>query len=163
MPGCGFARQGPMARRALLAAAMVGWALTVHGQQIYKWVDDKGVTQYTTTPPPTGKAQAIKTAPASPAPAAPAPRAKTWQEQEIEYRARQVEHAEAEHKEKRAQQDTARRHAACITAQRDLRNLKEQRPVYVQDEKGERQFLDDAQRASAERKIRDFVERECAR
>jgi len=158
MPGCGFAHQGHMTRRILLAAAMVGWALTVHGQQIYKWVDDKGVTQYTTTPPPTGKAQAIKTAPASPAPAA-----KTWQEQEIEFRARQVERAEAEHKEKRAQQDAARRHAACVAAQRDLRNVKEQRPVYTQDEKGERQYLDDAQRASAERKVRDFIERECSR
>jgi hypothetical protein len=147
-----------MTRRILLAAAVVGWALTAHGQQIYKWVDDKGVTQYTTTPPPTGKAQAIKTAPASPAPAA-----KTWQEQEIEFRARQVERAEAEHKEKRAQQDAARRHAACVAAQRDLRNLKEQRPVYTQDEKGERQYLDDTQRAGAERKVRDFVERECSR
>ena len=158
MPGGGFTHQGHMTRRILLAAAMVGWALTAHAQQIYKWVDDKGVTQYTTTPPPTGKAQAIRTAPASPAAAA-----KTWQEQEIEFRARQVERAEAEHKEKRAQQDAARRHATCVAAQRDLRNVKEQRPLYTQDEKGERQYLDDAQRASAERKVRDFIERECPR
>ena len=146
-----------MARRILLAAAMAGWVLTLHGQQIYKWVDDKGVTQYTTTPPPKGNAQAIRTVPASQAPASPAAAAKTWQEQEIEYRARQVERAEAEHREKRAQQDAARRQAACAAAQHDLRNLKEQRPLYTHDEKGERQYLDDPQRASAERKVRDFI------
>ena len=158
MPGGSFTHQGCMTRRILLAATLAGWAFAAHGQQIYKWIDDKGVTQYTTTPPPTGKAQAIKPTPASPAPAA-----KSWQEQEIEFRARQVERAEAEHKEKRAQQDAARRHAACVAAQRDLRNLKEQRPVYTHDEKGERQFFDDAQRASAARKIQDYVERECSR
>ena len=147
-----------MARRILLATAIIGCALTVHGQQIYKWVDDKGVTQYTTTPPPAGKAQALKTAPAGPAPGA-----KTWQEQEIEFRARQVERAEAQHKEERAQQDAARRRAACATARRDLHSLKDQRPLYTHNEKGERQYLDDAQRADAERKTQSFVDRECAK
>jgi uncharacterized protein DUF4124 len=138
--------------------AMAGCALSVHGQQIYKWVDDKGVTQYTTTPPPGGKAQTIKTAPA---PAAPATR--TWQEQEIEFRARQVERAEARHKQEQAQKDAAWRRAACATAQQDLRALKEQRPVYRQDEKGKRQYLDDPQRAEAERTARGFIDRECSK
>jgi hypothetical protein len=142
----------------LLVMAMAGCALSAHGQQIYKWVDDKGVTQYTTTPPPGGKAQTIKTAPA---PAAPATR--TWQEQEIEFRARQVERAEARHEQEQAQVDAARRRAACAVAQQDLRALKEQRPVYRQDEKGERQYLDDPQRAEAERTTRGFIDRECSK
>lgn len=147
-----------MTRRILVAMAMLGSALASQGQQIYKWVDEKGVTQYTTIPPPSGKAQAIK-----PAPAAPAPAAKTWQEQELEFRARQVERAEARHKEDRLQQEAARRRAACAAAQRDMRNLKEQRPVYTQNEKGEKQYLSDPQRADEERKIQAFMDRECSR
>jgi hypothetical protein len=147
-----------MTRGILLALAMAGCALSVQGQQIYKWVDDKGVTQYTTTPPPSGKAQTVKTAPAAPTPAT-----RTWQEQEIEFRARQVERAEARHKEEQAQKDAARRRAACAAAQQDLRNLKEQRPVYTWNEKGERQYLDDPQRAEAERTTRSFIERECSK
>ena len=147
-------------RRFLLAMVLIGCTTAAPGQQIYKWVDDKGVTQYTTTPPPGGKAQTIKTAPAN---SAPGPAGKSWQEQEIEFRARQVERAEAQHKQERAQQDAARRRAECALAQRDLRNLKEQRPVYTLNEKGERQYLDDAQRADAERNHRSFVDRECSR
>ena len=144
----------------LLATAMVGCALTAHGQQFYKWVDDKGVTQYTTTPPPGGKAQAIKTAPASPPPGA-----KTWQEQEIEFRARQVERAEAEHKqeqaETKAKRDAALRRSACSSAHREVQALQEQRPVYILNEKGERQYLDDAQRTETLRKTKAFIEQEC--
>jgi hypothetical protein len=142
----------------LVAVALLGAAPGAQAQQIYKWVDDKGVTQYTTTPPPSGKARAMKTAPVSPAPAA-----KTWQEQELEFRARQVERAEAQHKEERARQDAARRQSACAAARRDLRNLKDQGPMYTQNEKGERQYLDDRQRADAQRKTQSFVDRECAK
>lgn len=149
-----------MTRGILLVMAMVGCALTVHGQQIYKWVDEKGVTQYTTTPPPAGKAQTIKTAPAS-----PATPAKTWQEQEVEFRVRQVERAEARHKQEqteiKAKRDTAMRRAACTSAHRDMQALQEQRPVYALNEKGERQYLDDAQRAEALRKAKAFVDQEC--
>lgn len=148
-----------MMRWFLPALALIGCSATVQGQQIYKWVDDKGVTQYTTTPPPSGKAQAIKTAPAQ---GSPGTAARSWQEQEIEFRARQVEQAEVQHKQERAQKDAARRRTECALAQRDLRNLHEQRPVYRVNEKGERQYLDDAQRAEAERSTRSFVDRECS-
>ena len=150
------AANGLTTRGILVVMAMLVPALCVEAQQIYKWVDDKGITQYTTTPPPSGKGRALNTAPAAPAPAA-----KTWQEQELEFRARQVERAEARHKEERAQQDAARRRAICNAARQDLRNLKEQVPVYTRSEKGERQYLDDRQRADAERKTQSFVDREC--
>jgi hypothetical protein len=32
------------------------------GAQLYKWVDEKGVTQYTDQPPPTGKSSTLKPA-----------------------------------------------------------------------------------------------------
>jgi hypothetical protein len=149
-------------RGRLLAAVLVGLAQPAAGQQIYKWVDDKGVTQYTTTPPPGGKAQTIR---AQPATGKPGAEPRSWKDQEIEFRARQVERAEAEHKqqqaENRARQEAARRRESCINAHRNIQSLQEQRPVYAMNEKGERQYLDDAQRAEAARKAKAFVDREC--
>ena len=148
-----------MSRRCLIATALMGLAAAVPGQQVYKWVDEKGVTQYTATPPPSGKAQAIKTQPAN---SSTGPRAKSWQEQEIEFKARQVERAEAQHKQELAERQAAQRRLACASAQRNLQILEEQRPVYTVNEKGGRQFLDDVQRAEAMRKAREFVEQQCS-
>ena len=147
-----------MSRRCLIATALMVLATSVPGQQVYKWVDEKGVTQYTATPPPSGKAQAIKTQPAN---SSTGPRAKSWQEQEIEFKARQVERAEAQHKQELAERQAAQRRLACASAQRDLRVLQEQWRLFTLNEKGERQYMDDAQRAEAARKARAFVEQEC--
>jgi hypothetical protein len=151
-----------MTCRLLLATVLIACATTALGQQIYKWIDEKGVTQYGTTPPPGGKAQAIKTAPAN---SDAGPQVKSWKEQEIEFRARQVERAETRHKQEQAEiearQDAARHRAACGSARRNLQSLQEQRPVYKLDEKGERQYLDDAQRAEAARKSKAFIDKEC--
>jgi hypothetical protein len=145
----------------LLAAVLACLAPAAAGQQIYKWVDEKGATHYTSAPPPGGKAQAIRADPASGRSSA---EPKSWKEQEIEFRARQVERAEAEHKreqaELRARQQAARRES-CAGAHRNLEALDRQRPVYALNEKGERQYLDDAQRAEAARRSREFLDREC--
>ena len=147
---------------AMLAAVLVGLADPAAGQQIYKWVDDKGVTQYTTTPPPGGKAQTIHPQPAT---GKPGPEPRSWKDQEIEFRARQVERTEVEQKqqqaENRAKQEAALRRERCIDAHRNLQNLQQPRPIYVLNEKGERQYLDDTQRAEAARKAKAFIDSEC--
>jgi len=146
----------------LLATVLIGCAIPTQGQQVYKWVDDKGVTQYTTTPPPSGKAQTIRTQPAA---GQSPPETKSWKDQEIEFRARQVERAEADHKQqqmdKRAKQEAALRRESCVEAHRDAQNLQQPRPIYALNEKGERQYLDDKQRAEALRKVKEFIAREC--
>ena len=144
----------------LVAAAALTFAPAGASQQIYKWVDEKGVTQYTTTPPPGGKAQTLKTQPATGASSAAA---KSWQEQEIEFRTRQAERASAQRKQDEAERGAEQRRAACASAQRDLRILQEQQRIYTLDEKGERQYMEDAQRAEIARKTRAFLDRECVK
>ena len=68
---------------ALLAMAGPGRA------EMYKWVDDKGVTHYGDNPDQVGKAAAAQFKPnVTPAPAAPT--GLTWQEREAEYRQQQM-------------------------------------------------------------------------
>jgi hypothetical protein len=147
-----------MTHHYLIATVVMGLATAAASQQIYKWVDDKGVTQYATTPPPGGKAQAMKTQPAT---SGPSPTTKSWQDQEIEFRARQVERAEAQRKQEHMDSLAAQRRIACASAHRDLGILQEQRRIYALNEKGEPQYLDDAQRAEAARKARAIAEQEC--
>ena len=145
--------------RCLIATLALELAAPAIGQQIYKWVDDRGVTHYTTTPPPGGKAQPMKVQP--PPAAKPAAGAKSWQEQEAEFRARQVEREEAQRKQEQAERGAAQRRAACASAQRDLRIVQEQSRIFTLDEKGERQYMEDAQRAEIARKARAFLDQEC--
>ena len=155
----GAGQAGRAGRHArVLAAILACLAPTAAGQQIYKWVDDRGVTQYTKTPPPGGKAQAIR---ANPASGKPATEPKSWKEQEIEFRARQVERAEAEQAENRTKREATLRRESCTDAHRNLQALQKERPVYALNEKGERQYLDDAQRSAAARRTREFIDREC--
>ena len=58
---------GAAVRRVLLAAAWVTCAAVptvAHTSTVYKWTDEKGVVNYTTTPPDKRKAVAIDAAPA---------------------------------------------------------------------------------------------------
>jgi hypothetical protein len=165
--GSGSGGRAPAAGARSRRGCFIALALTVLAhpalaQKIYKWVDEKGVTQYTTTLPPGGKAQTIRPPSSG---ADPAPAAKSWQEQEVEFRARQVERAEAQHRQEQAtnrdRYNAARKREACSNAHRSLQNLQQQRPVYSLDERGERQYLDDAQRAEAMRKSKAFIDQEC--
>jgi hypothetical protein len=165
----------PLQRRATTSARAVLFAcLAAHCPvghvQVYKWVDEQGATRYSEKPPPGTKAQALKT-PAQRPDAAVAtdpgskPRTKTWQEQELEFRRRQIEAEEARQKQE-ADDAKARRKAAlvregCIGARRDLAALQEQRPVYDIDERGERRFLDDKERAATIRQAQQYISKNC--
>lgn len=143
----------------LALAAVAAW-----GQQIYKWVDEKGVTHYTATPPPAGKAQVMKAAPAGPSSDAGAGKAaqKSWQEQEIEFRQRRVEAEEAERKQKaQASREVALRRA-CASARADLASLQLERPMYRVDERGDRRYIEDHERAELIRRTEQIVQRDCA-
>lgn len=56
----------------VLAVALVAALPALAPAQMYKWVDEKGVTHYSETPPPSGKGQTVPIKPrASPAPEPP--------------------------------------------------------------------------------------------
>lgn len=159
-------RAAAVAAHAVLFACVAGQPLACVAQ-VYKWVDEKGVTQYSEKPPPGTKAQAVKTAPKADVAdkARGQPEVKTLQQQELEFQRRRIEAEEARVKQEaddaKARREAGLRREACIGARRDLAALQEKRPVFDLDEKGERRYLDDKERAVTIRKTQEFVEKNC--
>ena len=135
--------------------------------QVYKWVDEKGVTQYSASPPPAGKGQTIIRTPATApgAAARPAGKTQTWQEKEAGFRERRAAAAERQHKDEveraAAQRRAGWQRESCIGARRDLQALQEQRPVFSLDERGERKYLDDKDRPRVIEDTKKFIARDC--
>ncbi len=157
-----------MPRNALMifAAALFFGGAGFAQAQIYKWVDEKGVTQYGSLPPP-GKGQKIIDAPAPGTANQTVPKGKpaSVQEQEIEFRMRRAEAEEKQRKEEEARIAAQRRageqRESCISARRELQALTEQRRIYSLNERGERVYLDDKDRPQAIENAKQIVARDC--
>ena len=153
-------------RLALLSCLML-WAASSPAQ-MYKWVDERGVTHYSEKPPPGRKSQQIQPAPASPAAPAtsqPGNPAQTWSDQERDFRRRAIERDQAAEK-KRKKEDEERyraemRRERCLEAQRAVSALGESRPVYSINQKGEREYVDDDARPAAMQRAKQNVETYC--
>jgi uncharacterized protein DUF4124 len=113
--------------------------------QVYRWVDEKGVTHYGAQPPQGAKAREVDDKLATP-PGAAAPPREDWQQKEREFRQRQIQSGEAEAKKA---QEGERRRAVCNEQRDRLARLRQAPRTYQLDEKGERVFLDDRQRDDA--------------
>ena len=166
-------------RRRWLFIALLLIAAAALGTTLYKWVDEKGVTHYSETPPAKQQAQEIRVQPPPPsgaedgrppqAPSAPgvdgakAAPPKTWQEKALEAQ-RQREATEQQEEQERAlaQEIAQKRKERCLSAQQNLQALLTNRPVYHVNERGERVFIDDAKRAAeiarAKREIQSYCE-----
>ena len=136
--------------------------------QMYKWVDDKGVTHYSESPPPGRKAQQIQATPApGPSPSSsaapkPAEPASTWGDKERAFRQRTIEREYAE--EAKRQKDAERvamRKEACLEARYMVNALSSGVPVYKLNEKGEREYLPDTVRADRLQRAKENVENYC--
>ena len=132
--------------------------------QVYKWIDEKGITQYSSSPPP-GKGQKIINTPAPGATAKPIAKEKTWQEKEIEFRERQATAHEKQTKDdaerKIAQREQAAKRASCIDAHTDLQSLNEKRAVYSLNERGERVYLEDKDRPRMIEELKRTIASDC--
>jgi hypothetical protein len=133
---------------------------------MYKWVDDKGVTHYSESPPPGRKAQQVQTAPSAPsATPTPAEPASTWGDKERAFRQRSIEREQAEEarkkKEAAEKYQAAMRRERCIASQSALRTLNEQRPVYRINEQGAREYIADADRPGAIERAKQNIETYC--
>jgi hypothetical protein len=127
-----------MIRIALLTLALL--PLVAAGQTMYKWVDEKGVTHFSESPPPDGKAAKIEVKPVG----NEAPRSDDWKQRDLESRQRRAaKEAVDSETQKREQQ---MRGSRCSTARRELDGLKNARRVYKIDSKGERVYVEDAER-----------------
>jgi hypothetical protein len=104
---------------------------------------------------------------APPAPAAGATKAaapaaqKTLAEREQEYRKRQLDRAEAEKKQADEQALAARRQQECNRARGYLRQLEDGIRIARTDAQGNREILDDAQRAAETARAREVIQATC--
>jgi hypothetical protein len=134
----------------ILLASFVLLALPA-AADMYKWVDEKGVTHYSESPPPEGtqsKKLELSTTPPN-APAAKAESAEDWKAREIEFRRRRLQKENAEETEKtQGEHSAAARKGRCVEARRRLDLLGAGRPLYRVNEKGERVYMEEPERAT---------------
>ena len=149
-------------RRILLLAAVLAFPAAALGQQ-YKWIDEKGRTRYGDIPPPGVRATPLK--PPPPAPSAPAAAKDkgplSTAEKDAEFRKRQQEAEKAREKEALASQEAQAKKENCARAQEYVRTIESGQRISRTDSKGERYYLDDAERAQELSKARQAASQWC--
>lgn len=150
------------ARRALIRAAAACAALALMpAQGIYKWVDEKGVTHFSEHPPPDGR-KATKVEPRVTSPSPDARPKEDWKQRELELRKQRIEREQKDARSKAVEHNrSAQRRNRCAYAQRQLHVVSAQRPVYSVNEKGERVYMEDKDRAAEAAAWRKEVEDYC--
>ena len=126
--------------------------------QVYKWVDEKGVTHYGERPPQGKKAQPVEQHLANPSPAPGKTAAPDWKAKELEFRGRRIESEQADAKQQ--QQDAALRNA-CNEARDRLVRLKSARGIYRLDEKGQRVYQSDEERRASTAQLEQQIAQRC--
>jgi hypothetical protein len=100
----------------------------------------------------TSSAPAVSSASAAPPSAA---------DREMEFRKRRLERAEAEKKAAEAEARSQRAQQACTETRGEIRNLESGARISRMNERGEREFLDDAQRAARLESARKSMQDAC--
>jgi hypothetical protein len=165
-----------MPSRHLLLLLLLAIALAPVAHAQYKWRDANGRIVYSDLPPPTSvapdavlKAPGLRPPPERPGIAAAAggtasaPAAATsTADRELEFRKRRLERAEAERK---AAGDAAKARqvaAACEETRNELRTLESGMRMSRLNERGEREFVDDEQRAARLESAKKTAREHCA-
>lgn len=142
----------PMRFTTILAVLAGLVVCPLHAQQMYKWVDERGRTVFSETPPPAGvKGEKIevRTQPAE------KPAAENWKQREQEFRERRAKQGAEE--ERARQADEANRGQRCYDAKVKYDRMTRAGRVYRLDDKGERvYYTDDERAAQAEQAKRDM-------
>jgi hypothetical protein len=175
----------PRSRRlAALALATVAAAYMSGAAGQWAWKEDSGRVVYSDRPPPANiKSTQILRQPAMAAPA-PAPQAatpagtaadgdkpaaspaassapKSVAERDMEFRKRQQERADSERKAQEEQQKAAAKAADCERSRGYLRSLEDGVRISRTDASGNREILDDAQRATEIERTRKSIQQLC--
>jgi len=140
-------------RQLLTIVLMLMLAATAQAG-VTRWVDAEGKVHYSDQPPPpSAKSQKnldLKSSPNLPQ-ATPDSKGgeKSLAEKDLEYRKRKVQAEESAAKQAKDQDEAKSRKANCEQARNQLQALQEGQRVSKFDEKGERVFLEDKDRAPA--------------
>lgn len=146
---------------------LVAVALTLNGpswSQVYKWVDQAGVTHYGSAPPVGARATLVQpTAPTNPGAASSAPEPAHQAGEGLPPAGRDADGRAPEGSDpmgrKRAEAERLRH---CAFARQQLDVLKLGRPVFRRDARGGRQYLPDEAREGEIARLRAEVTRHCA-
>jgi len=171
--------------RAHLIFALLGLALCLPAAAQWKWRDADGKVQYSDRPPPAGVAekdilqqpvsatkriQVISTVPLGgaasvPTDAASRPNAKAEAKADAELEARRRKAVQEQQAKTKAdeQKNAAIKSDNCTQARSYLRTLEDGMRVSRTNEKGEREILDDKQRAAEIQRARGVVGSDCAK
>lgn len=148
---------------ALLVLACAAAAPSLRAE-VYKWVDDKGVTHYSESPPDDRKDKAKKVDTSAPTGfgVTPAKGTRSVQDMETEFKQRRVARQDQEQKEAKAA-DAERKEAAkrCKKAQQTVMDMAHPGGVYEYDDKNEKVYLTDEQRKAAAAEAQEDVKRYC--
>lgn len=126
----------------LIACLFAAFALSANAQ-VYKWVDEKGVTQYGESPPQNAKATRVNTRAGGGSPASGKP-------------------GDAEPKADEADPKKAEERAVrCTFERQQLKVLEESGEITYKNDKGEEVALDEAKRKTATAQTRENVKRYC--
>jgi hypothetical protein len=135
------------------------WALLLPAYaQVYKWVDEKGVTHYGERPPQGKKAEEVGQRLANPGPAPGKAAQPSWKDQDLEFRRRKIEAEQNEAKDR--QREDAQRQG-CNQARDQLAQMRSARRLYRLDEKGERVFQSDDERNASVARLEQLVSDRC--
>lgn len=156
----------------VLVTALVGATLAMPAAAQWKWRSKSGQIQYSDTPPPAGTPdQDILQRPnsqrrpnAAPAPAASAASAAASAarvEPELEAKRKKAEQDEAAKKKAEDDKLAAQRADNCARAKSYLRTLDDGIRIARTNEKGEREILDDKQRADEQRRAKEAISNDC--
>ena len=149
-------------------------APAVSQAEIYKWKDKNGVVRYSDIPPPSNvpheslgkKANKEPTTVEAPAAAAvpegaPVPAQQTPEELTPEAEVQQQEAEAAKKKAEAAEAEQKQKQENCATARANLANMQQGGRVYKMNEKGEREYLGDAEMAAGVEQAQAEVDKYC--
>jgi hypothetical protein len=126
---------------------------------MYKWVDEKGVTHYSETPPPdNARAKKVDVKPTPPSSAGAVDDASTWKD-----RAKELEKQrhDREALDEKGKPTAAQREKRCRDARIAQDKLVNVQGLYRYDAKGERHYFSDEERAVEMEKAKRIIAESC--
>jgi hypothetical protein len=140
---------------ALLLLAAAGLAQA----GVYKWVDEKGVTHYSSTPHDSSSQQVKVQPPAAPASenSSSSSNMRLWEANESMKRSRE-QRQQRDEMEKREREEKSRR---CDAARQRLQSLQDHGRIFSRNQQGEKEYWDDATKEAEIKKAQDAIKNNC--
>ena len=139
-----------------LTVCALAFAALPAGAALYKWIDDNGRVVYGDTPPPGVKAERVV---ASVPPGDPNA-VREMASKDAQLKKRQQDRADEEAKADKAAADAKAKLDRCVQIRGRLQGLRSEALLYRYNEKGEKAYLDAAEReksiADSEKMLRDL-------